>query len=128
MGCTVVSTVTRARSRVRSAPLVCATLGQKQLQFVAKALPPVAQVRALMREAMLEELLTGEVLEIGVINPALAHALVGQPVNVLEQKEPDHKPGLDPGPALVAVERSDLAVDPRPVESCPRAPPARASC
>jgi hypothetical protein len=31
---------------------------------------------------VLEELLAGEVLEIGVIDPALAHAFVGQAVNV----------------------------------------------
>ena len=52
-------------------------LGQKQLQLVAETLPPVAQVRALMGEAVLEELLPGEVLEIWIIDPALAHAFVG---------------------------------------------------
>jgi hypothetical protein len=30
-----------------------------------------------------------------------------------EQQQPDHEPGLDAGPALVAVQRGDLAVDPR---------------
>jgi hypothetical protein len=35
---------------------------------------------------------------------------------VLEQQQSDHEAGLNPGPALVAVERRDLAVDPRPVE------------
>jgi hypothetical protein len=34
---------------------------------------------------MLEELLASEVLEIGVIDPALAHTFIGQAVNVLEQ-------------------------------------------
>src|SRR6476661_8868537 len=90
-------------------------LGQKQLQLVAEPLPPMAQVRALMREGMLEELFPGEVLEIRVIDPALAHAFVGQPVNVLEQQQPDRKARLDPGPALLAVERRNLAVDPVPV-------------
>ena len=65
---------------------------------------------------MLEELFPGEVLEIGIMHPALAHAFVRQPVNVLEQQKPDHETGLDPGPALVAVERRDLAVDPPPVD------------
>ena len=69
-----------------------------------------------MREAVLEELLSGEVLEIRIIDPALAHAFVGQPVNVLEQQQPDRKARLDPGPALVAVERRDLAVDPVPID------------
>ena len=91
-------------------------LGQQQLQLVAEPLAPMAQVRALVRERVLEELLAGEVLEIRVIDPALAHALVGQPVDVLEQQQPDHEAGLDPGPALVAVERRDLAVDPVPID------------
>ncbi|MEA2796487.1 MAG: hypothetical protein QOI87_3867 [Bradyrhizobium sp.] len=60
-------------------------LRQQQFQFVPPPLPPMAQVRAFMRELMLEELLPGEVLEIGVVEPALAHAFVGQPVNLLEQ-------------------------------------------
>jgi hypothetical protein len=38
-----------------------------------------------VREFMLEKLLPGEELEIGIVDPALAHAFVGQPVNVLEQ-------------------------------------------
>ena len=50
------------------------------------------------------------------MDPALAHAFVGQPIDVLEQEKPDHEAGRDPGPALVAVERRDLAVDPSPVE------------
>ena len=55
------------------------------------------------------------------MHPALAHAFVGQPVDVLEQQKPDHEPGLDPGPSLVAVERRDLAVDPLPVDlACER--------
>jgi hypothetical protein len=61
-------------------------LGQKQFHFVAKALSPMAQVRTLMRELMLEELFPGEVLEIGGIDPAFAHSFVGQLVNMLEQQ------------------------------------------
>jgi hypothetical protein len=37
----------------------------------------VAQIRAFVRELVLEELLTGEVLEIRVVDPAFADALVG---------------------------------------------------
>ena len=69
-----------------------------------------------MRELMLEKLLPGEELEIGIVDPALAQAFVGQPVNVLEQQKADRKPRRDPGPALVAVERGDLAVDKVPVD------------
>jgi len=47
-------------------------LGQQQLQLVAEPLAPVAQVRALVRECVLEELFAGEVLEIWIVNPALA--------------------------------------------------------
>ena len=92
------------------------TLGQQQFQFVAEPLAPMAQVRALMQELVLEKLFPGEVLEIGVINPALAHPLIGQPVNLLEQQQPDCKPRRNPGPALVAVERGNLAVDKIPVD------------
>jgi hypothetical protein len=60
--------------------------GQQQLDLVAQPLTPVAQVRAFMRELVLEELLPGEVLEIRVIDPALTDAFVGQPVDVLEQQ------------------------------------------
>jgi hypothetical protein len=35
---------------------------------------------------------------------------------VFEQQKPDHAAGRNPGPALVAVEWRDLAVDPFPVE------------
>jgi hypothetical protein len=48
-------------------------------------------------------------LETRVVNPAFADAFVEQPVNVLEQQQPNHETGLDPRPALVAVERCDLA-------------------
>ena len=61
-------------------------LGQQQLQPVAEPLAPMAQVRALVREGVLEKLFAGEELEIRVVDPALAHPLVGQPVNVLEQQ------------------------------------------
>ena len=41
-------------------------LGQQQFQLAAEAFAPMAQVGALVREFVLEELLTGEVLEIRV--------------------------------------------------------------
>ena len=50
-------------------------LGQQQLQLVAQALPPMAEIRALMRELVLEKLLAGEVLEVRIIDPAIAHGL-----------------------------------------------------
>src|SRR5215218_644330 len=91
-------------------------LSQQQLQSVAEPLAPMAQVRALVREGVLEKLLAGEELEIRVVDPALAHTFIGQPVYVLEQQQPDHETGLDPRPAVLAVERRDLAVDPVPID------------
>ena len=46
----------------------------------------MAQVGSLMRKLVLEELLAGEVLEIGVVDPAFAHLLVRQTEDVLEQQ------------------------------------------
>ena len=46
----------------------------------------MAQVRASVRKLVLEKLLSGEVLEIWVMHPALADTLVGQSVDVLEQQ------------------------------------------
>ena len=69
-----------------------------------------------MREGVLEELFASEVLEIRVVDPALAHPLIGQAVNVLEQQQPDHEAGRDAGPAVLAVERRDLVVDPVPID------------
>jgi hypothetical protein len=45
----------------------------------------MAQVGALLREFVLEELLTGEMLEIRVVDPAPAYAFVGEALDVLEQ-------------------------------------------
>jgi hypothetical protein len=76
----------------------------------------MAQVRALVRKDVLEKLFAGEELKIWVVDPALAHPLIGQPVNVLEQQKPDHEAGLDPRPAVLAVERGDLVVEPVPID------------
>jgi len=52
-------------------------LAQEKLQLVAEPLAPVAQVRALVWKLMLEELFAGEVLEIRVVDPALAYGFIG---------------------------------------------------
>ena len=52
-------------------------LSQQQLELGSEPLSPMAQVGSLVREFALEELLTGEVLEIRVVDPALARAFVG---------------------------------------------------
>src|SRR5436305_4993146 len=50
------------------------------------------------------------------VDPTLAYLFIGQGEDVLEQQKTDHEACLDPGPALVAVERRDLAVEPFPIE------------
>jgi len=52
-------------------------LREQQIELAAQPLAPMAQVGALMRELVLKERLAGEVLEIGVVDPALAHPLIG---------------------------------------------------
>src|SRR6516162_2994543 len=73
-------------------------------------------IAALERKLVLQELLSGEVLEVWIIDPAFAHAFVGQSVNMLEQKKSDHKLCRNSRPATVAVQRRDLAVDELPVD------------
>ena len=90
--------------------------GQQQLQLITQPFAPVAQIRAFVRKLVLKERFPGEMLEIRVMDPALADTLVGQPVDMLEQQQPDHEPGLNPWAALVAVERRDLAVNPVPAD------------
>src|SRR5262249_9539386 len=63
-------------------------LGQEKFQLAAEALAPMAQVRALVRKLVLQELLSGEVLEVWIIDAAFAHAFVGQSVNMLGKKSP----------------------------------------
>ena len=60
-------------------------LGQQQFQPLAEPFAPMAQAGAFVRELMLEELFPDEVLKIRIIDLALAHTFVRQPVNLLEQ-------------------------------------------
>ena len=91
-------------------------LGQQQFLLIAHPLAPMAEVRAFVRELMLKEPFPGEVLEIRIMHPTLAHALIRQPIDVLEHQKFDQGAGLDPRPTLVAVERRNLVIDPRLVE------------
>ena len=75
----------------------------------------VQQLRV-RREGVAEELLAGEVLAVRVLDPAIADRFVGQPVNVLEQQQPDREARRDARPALIAIKRRDLAVEPCPVD------------
>jgi len=91
-------------------------LGQGKFQLRAEALAPMAQVRALVRKLVLEELLASEVLEVRVIDPAFAYAFIGQAANILEQKKPDYKPCRNSRPTTVAVQRRNLTVDKVPID------------
>jgi hypothetical protein len=52
-------------------------LSQEELELAGEPLPPMAQVRALVREFVLKKFLAGEMLEVRVMNSALTHAFVG---------------------------------------------------
>lgn len=47
-----------------------------------------------------KRLFAGQVLKVGIVDTALAHALVGEPVDMFEKQEPNDKAGLDPGRPL----------------------------
>src|SRR5437764_11364149 len=49
-------------------------LGQENFQLAAEALAQMAQVRALVRQLLPEDRLSGEVLEVWIMDPAFAHA------------------------------------------------------
>jgi len=76
----------------------------------------MAEPGPLVREAVLEELLAGEVLEVWVLHPTLADLLVGQAEDVLEQQQAQHEAGFDGRPAGLAIERRDLLIQPVPVD------------
>src|ERR1700747_1885921 len=61
-------------------------LCQQKFQLVAEPLAPVAEVAPLVWELVLEKLKAREVLEIWVVDPALADTLVRQAVDMLEQQ------------------------------------------
>jgi len=50
-----------------------------------------------MGKLVTEELLTGEVLKVLVLDPACADPFVGQVVNVLEEQQPHHEARGVPG-------------------------------
>src|SRR5215475_6662207 len=63
----------------------------------------------------------GKVMSLGctvvsTVTSAKSYAFVGQSVNMLEQKKPDHKLCRNSRPDTLAVQRRDLAVDELPVD------------
>ena len=73
--------------------------GQKPIELAPEPLAPVRKVQALMRKAVSKESSAGKELEIRIVYPALARALVREPVNVLSKQKPDDKAHRDSGPA-----------------------------
>jgi hypothetical protein len=78
LGCTVVSTLTRARSSVRSVPASCATC--RLSARTSSSLSPIRGANdsgpSAHAETRAEELLTGEVPEVQLRYSALAHAFI----------------------------------------------------
>ena len=103
LGCTVVSTVTRAQCFCATAPPRLRggqALGQQHLQPLGPdALAPARHRGAVERQGVPEVDLAAEQLDVGAVEVAGADRLVGQAVHVLEQVQPDHQPRRQAGPA-----------------------------
>src|SRR6478672_7460457 len=118
-GCTVVSTVTRLRSWPRNAPAPCAT---RRLSASSNSSLSPSRLRQWLRserscgKACWKNSSPVKNWKYGSWTQRSHTPLIGQPVNVLEQQQPDHEAGLDPRPPVLAVERCDLAVDPIPID------------
>ena len=94
-----------------------ALLQQRHELLLAHALAPARQRGAVEHQPVLEELLAAEVLEIRVLDPALAQRLVGEVVHVLEDGKPRHQPRRQRRvPRLVRVDRSELLFQEAPVD------------
>src|SRR6478736_4046351 len=70
-----------------------ALLQERQQPLLAEALAPARQRRALERQLVLKELLATEQLEIRVLQPTRTERLVGEIVQVLEDRQAGHQPG-----------------------------------
>ena len=69
-----------------------------------------------MRDTVQEEGLAGEVLEIGIVHPALPDALVGEPVDLLQEQDSDLEARLGSGSPRGRKTVRHLIVDPGPVD------------
>src|SRR5947199_5024026 len=116
LGCTVVSTVTRANPSSAAPRSRAPPASSRRGEVPVCCRGACANGSGPSARAETRVVLSSEVLEIRVIDPALARTFVGQAVNMLEQKKPDHKPCRNSRPTTVAVQRCDLAVDKVPVD------------
>src|ERR1700680_3273965 len=95
-GCTVVSTMTRARSPGFIAPVLVATARLSCNSACNRSSPMrlrqwVIEERS-ERKPVLEKFLAAEVLVIRVLDPQFTHDLVAEVIGVLENGEPRHQP------------------------------------
>ena len=74
-----------------------ALLKQRGELFLAEALAPVRQRRAVERQPVAEAQFAAEELVIRVLQPARAQCLVRQIVHVLQDQQPGHQPGGQAG-------------------------------
>ena len=92
--------------------------GQQPLRpLLADPAAPAAERGGVDGRAVLEEDLTREVLEVGVLHPAGEHRLVGQAVGVLQHHQPGNQPRMRRRPPLAGGEEAgSLPLEPRPVD------------
>ena len=94
-----------------------ALLQERQQPLLAQALAPARQRRALERQLVLKELLATEQLEIRVLQPARTERLVGEIVQVLEDRQAGHQPGGQRRPAgIIVVELAEAHLEKAPVD------------
>ena len=94
-----------------------ALLQERQQPLLAEALAPARQRRALERQLVLKELLATEQLEIRVLQPARTERLVGEIVQVLEDRQAGHQPGGQRRPAgIIVVELAEARLEKAPVD------------
>ena len=90
--------------------------GQKNVQPLADALAPMAHAGTFMGQRVLEELLAGKVLEIGVVHPTVPDLLVGEPEGVLQHEHAEHEPHRLRRASLVGKTLRQLLVQPSPLD------------
>ncbi len=68
-------------------------------------------------QAVLEEGLAGEVLEVRVLDPAGEHRLIGEAIGVLQVHQPSDQPRIGSRPSLLSrKEAGPFSLEPVPVD------------
>jgi hypothetical protein len=98
-----------------------AFLDQRLQPFLAHAVAPARQRRAIEHQPMLEELLAAEELVIGILDPTLAQHLVGEIVGVLEDRQPRHQSRRQwRAPRIIRVDGPKLTFQELPIHRVPQ--------